>query len=138
MSKNTVKRTQATVQRADTIGTLNEEHIVIDNSLMPSAEELAKYKEIDPDLVRYFQRITDEERNLRHEATRQSLELLTIDNERRHRERMRGQILAFLSLLFFLGITALALYLGQSWLAGLFSTLSIAGIVSAFINGKKE
>ena len=95
MSKNTVKRTQATVQRADTIGTLNEEHIVIDNSLMPSAEELAKYKEIDPDLVRYFQRITDEERNLRHEATRQSLELLAIDNERRHRERMRGQILAF-------------------------------------------
>lgn len=117
---------------------LSEEHIVIDNNPMPSADELAKYQEVDPGLVSYFQRITDEERSFRYEVARQSVDLLARENKRGHRERLLGQVFAFLSLLVFLAITAWALYLDKAWLAGLFSTLSIAGIVSAFINGKKD
>lgn len=138
MGKNSVKRTSATVQRVDGVGTLSEEHIVIDNSPMPTAEELAKYKEVDPELVAYFQQLTDEERRLRHEVTRKSVDLLEVDNKRGHTERLLGQVFAFLSLLVFLAITAWALYLDKPWLAGIFSTFSLAGIVSAFINGKKE
>ena len=138
MGKNSVKRTNATLQRPDAVGTLSEEHIVIDNNPMPSADELAKYQEVDSGLVSYFQRITDEERSFRHEVARQSVDLLARENKRGHRERLLGQVFAFLSLLVFLAITAWALYLDKAWLAGLFSTLSIAGIVSAFINGKKD
>ena len=138
MGKNSVKRTNATLQRPDAVGTLSEEHIVIDNNPMPSADELAKYQEVDPGLVSSFQRITDEERSFRHEVARQSVDRLARENKRGHRERLLGQVFAFLSLLVFLAITAWALYLDKAWLAGLFSTLSIAGIVSAFINGKKD
>ena len=138
MGKHSVKRTNATLQRPDAEGTLIEEHIVIDNNPMPSADELAKYQEVDPGLVSYFQRIPDEERIFRHEVARQRVDLLARENKRGHRERLLGQVFAFLSLLVFLAITAWALYLDKAWLAGLFSTLSIAGIVSAFINGKKD
>ena len=138
MGKNSVKRTSATVQRIDGVGTLSEEHIVIDNSPMPTAEELTKYKEVDPGLVAYFQQITDEERKLRHEVTRKSVSLLEVDNKRGHKERLLGQIFAFLSILVFLAITILALYLDKPWLAGVFSVVSLTGVVSSFINGKKE
>ena len=103
MAKNSIRRTQAAVQRADEVGMLREEHIVIDNNPMPTAEELSKYKDISPDLVQYFMKITDEERSIRHEVTRQSIELTL-----------------------------------KPWLAGIFSTLSVASIISAFIQGRKE
>lgn len=138
MAKNSVRRTQATVQRADQVGMLQEEHIIIDNNPMPTAEELSKYKDISPDLVQYFMQITDEERGIRHEVTRQSIELTQMDSKRRHRERILGLAFAFITILVFLGITAGALYLDKPWLAGIFSTLSIAGIISAFIQGRKE
>lgn len=138
MAKNSVRRTQATVQRADQVGMLQEEHIIIDNNPMPTAEELSKYKDISPDLVQYFMQITDEERSIRHEVTRQSVDLTQMDSKRRHRERILGLVFAFIALLVFLGITAYALYLDKPWLAGIFSTLSIAGIISAFIQGRKE
>lgn len=138
MAKNSVRRTQATVQRADQVGMLQEEHIIIDNNPMPTAEELSKYKDISPDLVQYFMKITNEERSIRHEVTRQSVELTQMDSKRRHRERILGLVFAFMALLVFLGITAYALYLDKPWLAGIFSTLSIAGIISAFIQGRKE
>lgn len=138
MAKNSVRRTQATVQREDQVGMLREEHIIIDNNPMPTAEELLKYKDISPDLVQYFMKITDEERSIRHEVTRQSIELTQMDSKRRHRERILGLVFAFMTILVFLGITAYALYLDKPWLAGIFSTLSIAGIISAFIQGHKE
>lgn len=138
MAKNSVRRTQATVQRADQVGMLQEEHIIIDNNPMPTAEELSKYKDISPDLVQYFMQITDEERSIRHEVTRQSVELTQKDSQRRHHERILGLVFAFIALLVFLGITAYALYLDKPWLAGVFSTLSIAGIISAFIQGRKD
>ena len=138
MAKNSVRRTQATVQREDQVGMLREEHIIIDNNPMPTAEELLKYKDISPDLVQYFMKITDEERSIRHEVTRQSIELTQMDSKRRHRERILGLVFAFMPILVFLGITAYALYLDKPWLAGIFSTLSIAGIISAFIQGHKE
>ena len=117
---------------------LQEEHIIIDNNPMPTAEELSKYKDISPDLVQYFMQITDEERSIRHEVTRQSVDLTQMDSKRRHRERILGLVFAFITILVFLGITAYALYLDKPWLAGIFSTLSIAGIISAFIQGRKE
>ena len=61
-----------------------------------------------------------------------------MDSKRRHRERILGLVFAFMTILVFLGITAYALYLDKPWLAGIFSTLSIAGIISAFIQGHKE
>lgn len=138
MAKNSVRRTQATVQRADQVGMLQEEHIIIDNNPMSTAEELSKYKDISPDLVQYFMQITDEERGIRHEVTRQSIGMTQKDSQRRHHERILGLVFAFIALLVFLGITAYALYLDKPWLAGVFSTLSIAGIISAFIQGRKE
>ena len=138
MAKNSVRRTQATVQRADQVGMLQEEHIIIDNNPMPTAEELSKYKDISPELVQYFMQITDEERGIRHEVTRQSIGMTQKDSQRRHHERILGLVFAFIALLVFLGITAYALYLDKPWLAGIFSTLSIAGIISAFIQGRKE
>lgn len=54
MAKNSIRRTQAAVQRADEVGMLQEEHIVIDNNPMPTAEELSKYKDISPELVHYL------------------------------------------------------------------------------------
>lgn len=138
MAKNSIRRTQAAVQRADEVGMLREEHIVIDNNPMPTAEELSKYKDISPDLVQYFMKITDEERSIRHEVTRQSIELTLKDSQRRHNERILGLNYALITILVFLGITAYALYLDKPWLAGIFSTLSVATIISAFIQGRKE
>ena len=120
------------------IQTLQAEHVVIDDSPMPSADELAKYKELDPRLVDYFMRITNEERAMRHEATKQSMDIIAKDSKGKHQERVLGLIFAFVSLLGFLGTTILALYLDKPWLAAIFSTLSIAGIVSAFVTGAKK
>lgn len=137
MGKNSLKRSNATMQNGNSVGTISEEHIVIDNNPMPSADELTKYQSVHPDLVSYFMRITDEERALRHELAKRSMSAIEDDNKRSHFNRRLGMTLALIALLVFLAITAYALYLDHPWIAGLFSTLSIATIVTAFINNNK-
>lgn len=132
MGKNSISRRSAIVQDNKGIGTLNEEHIIFDNNPMPSADDLAKYKNIDPKFVEYFIRITDEERAMRHKVTNERMELLSQERKHRHSERRLGLIFAFIALLGFLGITFYALYTDKSWLAGIFSVLSVGGVISAF------
>lgn len=138
MSKRKLARRQQQQVRQEGLQTIVEEQLVVDNSPVPSAEELSRYKEIDPALVSKFFDAWDDERTMRHRLMNESLDGLHKANKQHHVRALCGMTLAFLSLLLFLGITAYALYLDKEWIATLFGTISIGTIITAFINAHKQ
>lgn len=49
-----------------------------------------------------------------------------------------GMFFAFLSLILFIGLAALALYLDKQWFAGIFGVASILSVVSIFVEAGKD
>ncbi len=64
-------------QRGDAIV---EQNVSIDDSLLPSAVELEKLKEIDPSIVPWIMARAEQEQNARHAWNRAKSEIMSSDN----------------------------------------------------------
>lgn len=116
-----------------------EQTITVDDSALPSPQELEAYQRIDPRIVDMLIEATRKEQQHRHDTDCIKLKILRRSESRTERINFWGMTFAFLSVALFVGLTAWALYLDHPWFAGISAFASLITIVSIFVGtGKNE
>lgn len=136
MSKKIIQSRETQVATQGGLGHSLEQNYTIDDSVIPSPQELAQYKEVDPRFLDYFFETAREEQKHRHEMDQMKMKVLRKSESRTERINWWGMLFAFLSIVVCMGVAAWALYLDRPWFAGVFGGLGLLSIVSIFVNGK--
>lgn len=142
MGKQELHQRETNVATSTGVGKQLEQTITVDDSALPSPQELEAYKQIEPRIVDMLIEATRKEQQHRHETDRMKLKILRRSESRTERINFWGMVFAFLSVALFVGLTAWALYLDHPWFAGVSAFASLVTIVSIFVEtgkgGKKK
>jgi uncharacterized membrane protein len=136
MAKQEIKQRHTDVRDGTSVGTQVEQTFTVDDSFLPSPEELARYKEIDPLIVEHLIRASIKEQDHRHSVEDSKIDLIGNVDKWNWKTDWWGMCFAFLCILLFCGLCAYALYLDKPWFAGLFGVGTFAAVASLFINRK--
>ena len=68
----------------------------------------------------------------------EKMKILNHSERKNWRMNWWGMFFAFLSLILFIGLAALALHLDKQWFAGIFGVASILSVVSIFVEAGKD
>ena len=134
MGKQEIKQKTTQVATEQGVGKQLEQIYTVDDNCLPSPQELAAYKQIDPRIVDYLIDASIKEQNHRHKMDEKKLKIVGKADGRVGRMNWWGMFFAFMCLIAFLALTAYALYLDKPWFAGFFGVASIASIISIFVN----
>lgn len=114
-------------QRGDSIV---EQNVSIDDSLLPSALELEKLKDIDPSIIPWIMARAEQEQNARHAWNKNQSEIMTSDMIKTHRFNFTAIILAFILFLAVIGASVFFVAKGMNLEGSIFGgTAIITGIV---------
>ncbi len=138
MSKKIIQSRETQVATQSGLGHSVEQNYTIDDSVIPSPQELEQYKQVDERFLDYFFDTAKEEQKHRHEMDKMKMKVLRKSESRTERMNWWGMFFAFLSITVCLGVSAWALYLDRPWFAGIFGSIGLATIVSIFVTGKSE
>ena len=138
MSKKIIHSREMQVATRGGLGHSLEQNYTIDDSVIPSPQELAQYKEVDSRFPDYFFETAIEEQKHRHEMDKAKMKVLRKSESRTERINWWGMLFAFLSIVVCMGVAAWALYLDRPWFAGIFGGIGIMSIVSIFVTGKAD
>ncbi len=133
MVKRQINQTEIEVTTKEGVDKRVEHTLIVDDSVMPSPDELRVYKEIDPRFIDHFLEMTKAEQTHRHRIAEQKLSIIDRTESSEERMNLWGMSFAFMSLVLFIGITAYALYLDSPWFAGFFAVSSVVTIISIFV-----
>lgn len=115
----------------------NEASLTLDDSVLPSPQELEAYKQVDSRIVDFLLESAQKEQAFRHDIEHKKIALVkNADKGNRFMDGL-GMFFAFLALLALIGVTIYALYLDKPWFAGLFGSGTIGAIVSVFVRRGK-
>jgi len=103
--------------------------IMVQESLLPVPEELAKFKDIDPAIVSWMMQYADKEQDVRIKF---NLERLSLTKGEQNIIKT-SLWLAFLIAFFFIGLAALLIFLGQSIAGTVFGGVAVILCVQAFL-----
>lgn len=134
MGKKELRQRETNVSTKEGIGKQLEQTITVDDSALPSPQELEAYQRIDPRIVELLIENTRKEQLHRHETDRIKLKIIRRSESRTERINFWGMVFAFLSVALFVGLTAWALYLDKTWFAGMSAFASLITIVSIFVD----
>lgn len=134
MGKQEIKQKTTQVATEQGVGKQLEQIYTVDDNCLPSPQELAAYKQIDPRIVDYLIDASIKEQNHRHKMDEKKLKIVGKADGRVGRMNWWGMFFAFMCLIAFLALTAYALYLDKPWFAGFFGVASIVSIISIFVN----
>lgn len=135
MGKSQIQRKES--QSADGrggIGRQMEQTVMIDDNLLPSPQELAAYKEVNPDIVEFLMEASKKEQEYRHGINRRKIEVLDRNEKHETRINITGMVLAFLVIVLLIALSAYALYLDRPWFAGFSGIGAIAAVLTIFVN----
>lgn len=140
MSKKELRQRETNLANVNggAIGKETEQTLMVDDSFLPSPEELTKYKEVDPQIVDLLCRMSEKEQAARHKLDEQKLKIIKKSESRQFRINIWGMLFAFLALVVMMGVSALALYLDRPWIATLFGVLSASSIIGLFLTPKSK
>lgn len=96
---------------------------------VPHAEEMGRYKDVDPSFPERFVQMAEREQSHRHE-------LDTTDQQNDYNLKKSGQDKAFLALILLIGLVVLLAVMGHITLAGIVASTTIVGVVGMFITGR--
>ncbi|RUL59114.1 DUF2335 domain-containing protein [Prevotella koreensis] len=138
MGKKQISNKETKVATQGGIGQQYEQTVTVDDNTLPSPQELAEYKTIDPRIVDYLLDAAKEEQRHRHKIEEDKVK--TVKNAERRTTRMNwwGMFFAFLALVALIVLSAFALYLNHPWFAGIFSFATAVSILSIFVDGGKK
>lgn len=112
-----------------------EQQTIVEDSLLPSAEELSKLKEIDPNIIAWILKRSEKEQETR----------LNFNNERirlAHRETgitVLSLWLAFVLAVLILSLGGLFIFLGKEVAGTVFGGVGIFVVIQSFLRfGRKE
>lgn len=138
MSKKIIHSRETQVATQGGLGHSVEQNYTIDDSVIPSPQELEQYKQVDPEFIKYFFDTARDEQKHRHEMDKMKMKVLSKSENRTERINWWGMFFAFLSIVVCMGVAAWALYLDRPWFAGIFGGIGIISIVSIFVTGKAD
>lgn len=137
MGKQELRQRETNVATSEGVGKQLEQTITVDDSALPSPQELEAYKQIDPRIVDLLIDNTRKEQQHRHETDLIKLKILRRSESRNERRNFWGMTFAFLSVALFVGLAGLALYLDHPWFASISAFASLVTIVSIFVDTGK-
>ena len=117
---------------------LLEQQTVVDDSLLPSSEELSKLKEIDPTIVSWIMTRTEKEQDARIKFNQDNMKLAHRDQKLSYAYDFSALIC---SLVIVFGAMAASVFLilkGETIAGTIFAGLSISVIVKYFLGSRKR
>jgi uncharacterized membrane protein len=138
MAKQELTQRETQLSTKGAIGKQVEHTYTVDDSFLPSPQELAAYKEIDPHIVNLLIEASVKEQEYRHKINYEKVRIIGRANRKQDRTNLMGMLFAFLSIVVLGGITAYALFLDIPWFAGLFGAGTFVSVASIFIRGNKS
>lgn len=132
MSKQQILQRRTEVPTQDGVGKQLENSLTVDDSYLPSPQELAAYKEINPDIVKFLIDSAASEQAHRHLVDKEKLSIIKKSDRRAYRINWWGMAFAFLSVLALAALSGYALKLDRLWFAGFLSAGTIVTVVSLF------
>lgn len=139
MAKQQINRKETQVSTNEGVGQQLEQTLTIEDNALPSPQELAAYKQVDPRIVNLLIEMSQREQQHRHTTEKMKLKILRRSEGRSERINWWGMFFAFSSILVIMGLAAWALYLDRPWFAGIFGVIGIGTIVSIFVDtGRKK
>ena len=109
-----------------------------DDSLLPDSKELAKLKELDPDIIKWIKERTAKEQDVRHEINFRRLSLLKSDNSKNFFIDVYSLTLAFFIIFGGMALSAFLIYKDLNVAGTIFAGTTIITASAAFLNFRKK
>ena len=122
----------------DERGLTFEQNTIVDDNLLPSADELAKLNGISEDIIPWIMARTEKEQDARIKFNEDRMRLSENDLKFAHKYNMLALVMAFLIVLLFLSASFYLIISGKEVIGTIFAGGTIVGIVSYFLNAKRK
>lgn len=119
------------------IGKQLEQTLIVDDNSLPTPEELAAYKAVEPKIVDFLIETSKKEQEHRHKIDNDKIVIIKKSERRITTINITGMFFAFLSIIVLVGLSAYALYLDKPWFAGIVGVGTIASVASVFVHRDK-
>ena len=138
MTKQQINQKETNLNASEGIGKQYEQTLTVDDSTLPSPQELSDYKKVDPRIVELLMDASKKEQEHRHKTEDEKIQIIRSSDANLTRMNWWGMFFAFLALLTLVGLSAYALYLDKQWFAGIFGFAAVVSIISLFISAGKH
>lgn len=115
-----------------------EHHVIEDDTLLPSADELMKLNDISPGIVEWIMNRAEIEQNARIEFNKQRVEITKKEVMHIHRYNTIALCMAFILAVSFLSLSFYLMYTSHEILGSIFVGSTMIAIVSYFIKAKNR
>lgn len=122
----------------DERGLTFEQNTIVDDNLLPSADELAKLNGISEDIIPWIMARTENEQDARIKFNEDRMRLSEKDLKFAHKYNMLALVMAFLIVLLFLSASFYLIISGKEVIGTIFAGGTIVGIVSYFLNANRK
>ena len=119
------------------LGKQLEQTLIVDDNSLPTPEELAAYKAVDPKIVDFLIETSRKEQEHRHKIDNDKIVIIKKNERRTTSINITGMFFAFLSIIVLVCLSAYALYLDKPWFAGIVGIGTIASVASVFVHRDK-
>lgn len=138
MGKQELKQRETQVATGDGVGKQLEQTYTVDDNCLPSPQELAAYKNIDPRIVDYLINASVKEQDHRHKMDSNKLNMIRKADRRDGRMNWWGMFFAFLAIVVMIALAGYALYLDKPWFAGIMGASTLVSVASIFIKSNEN
>ncbi len=111
-----------------------EHHESFDDSLLPDANELAKLKELDPNIIDWIKERTSLEQDARHKFNDRRMTLVETATQKSISTDRLAMIFAFIIVMSGMGFSSFLIIKGLSTEGTVFAGATILGAALAFLN----
>ncbi len=129
------------IQAGNTAGQHIEHREIVNDDLLPSAEEIAKLHAVDPEIMHWLKARAEKEQDFRHTAYKTRNDIIGKNESAKRRINVLGLILGFLVLITGMVFSYFLLINGHSITSTIFGGGTLVFGVSLFVNrdkGKEE
>ena len=138
MAKQKLITKQTNLSAPGANGQQLEQTFTVDDSFLPSPEELQRYKEINPDIVKLLIDASRNEQDHRHHIDRLKMKTIKKEGNMVHVVNITGMALAFIIMIAGLGLSAFLVYKEKEIVGTIFAGATILIAVTTFLNHVKD
>lgn len=122
----------------DKTGLTVEHNTLIDDNLLPSADELAKLNNVSDKIIPWIMERTEMEQNARIKFNEDRVKIARGDISHNHWYNFTALIMAFIIVLVSLGFSFYLIIIGKETIGTIFASGTVALIVSYFLKAKNK
>lgn len=138
MAKQVVNQRETQVATQNGVGKQVVQTYTVDDTCLPSPDELAAYQKIDQNIIPFLIEVSKKEQEHRHKIDIEKIKAIKSSDSRMGQMNWWGMFFAFLSIVVMIGFAGYALYLDKPWFAGIMGASTLISVVSIFVTGGKD